>query len=146
MAAADNSHKGHETDLSWLLRNLIEHVPYSRGAVLLSADGLTMAAHGLDPDSADHLAAVASGLFGIARSVGTKFGSSDAVRQVVVEVDGALMFVSSAGFGSVLTVLAAPQADAGVLGYEMLQLVKSVRPFLASPLRQAGTQSGNRTG
>ena len=38
----------------------------------------------------------------------------------------------------------APNAYAGVLGYEMSQLVKSVRPFLATPARQSG--SGLRTG
>jgi hypothetical protein len=34
-------------------------------------------------------------------------------------------------------VLADRGADAGVLGYEMAQLVKSVRPYLATPARQA---------
>jgi predicted regulator of Ras-like GTPase activity (Roadblock/LC7/MglB family) len=113
--------------------------------VLLSADGLTNAVHGLDADSADHLAAIASGLFSIARSAGAKFGSSDGVRQVVAELDDTMLFVSSAGYGSVLAVVAYREADAGVLGYEMSQLVKSVRPFLATPARQAGAGPGNPT-
>jgi predicted regulator of Ras-like GTPase activity (Roadblock/LC7/MglB family) len=127
-----------ESDLAWLLRGLIERVPHARNAVLLSADGLTAAVHGLSPDDADHLSAIASGLFSIARSAATKFGGSTGVRQVVAELDDVLLFVSSAGFGSVLTVLAGRDADAGVLGYEMAQLVKSVRPFLSTPARNAG--------
>ena len=61
---------GHEPDLGWLLRGLVEHVPHTRSAVLLSADGLATAAYGLDPDPADHLSAIASGLFSLARTAG----------------------------------------------------------------------------
>lgn len=135
--ASDLTH-GHEPDLGWLLRGLVEHVPHTRSAVLLSADGLATAAYGLVPDAADHLSAIASGLFSLARTAAARFGGSDGVRQVVAELDDTLLFVSSAGFGSVLTVLADREADAGVLGYEMSQLVKSVRPFLATPARQPG--------
>jgi len=135
---------GQEAGLAWLLRGLVERVPRTRSAVLLSADGLTSAAHGVDADSADHLSAIASGLFSIARSAAARFGSSDGVRQVVAELDDTLLFVSSAGYGSVLTVLADREADAGVLGYEMSQLVKSVRPFLATPARQTGDIAGGR--
>jgi predicted regulator of Ras-like GTPase activity (Roadblock/LC7/MglB family) len=130
-------HPAQESDLSWLLRSLLDRVPHSRSAVLLSADGLTTAVHGLSPDDADHLSAIASGLISIARSAAAKFGGSDGVRQVVAELDDTLLFVTSAGFGSVLTVLADREADAGVLGYEMFQLVKSVRPFLGTTVRGA---------
>ncbi|MGH3279402.1 MAG: roadblock/LC7 domain-containing protein [Trebonia sp.] len=135
---------GHESDLGWLLRGLVEHVPHTRSAVLLSADGLAIAAHGLGVDPADQLSAIASGLFSLARTAAVRFGGSDGVRQVVAELDDTLMFVSSAGYGSVLTVLADRDTDAGVLGYEMSQLVKSVRPFLATPSRQSG--GGQRAG
>ena len=138
--------QGREKDIGWLLRTLIERVPHTRSAVLLSSDGLTTAAQGLDHDSADRLAAIASGLFSIARSAGAQFGQSGGVRQVVAELDDTLLFVASAGFGSVLTVLAGREADAGVLGYEMSQFVKSVRPFLATPARHAVTSNGDRSG
>lgn len=124
-------------DLVWLLSSLVDRVPHTRSTVLLSSDGLTKAAHGLDLDSADQLAAIAAGLISLARSTGARFGRSDGVRQVVAELDDTLLFVSSAGFGSVLAVLAEKDADAGVLGYEIAQLIKSVRPFLATPARQA---------
>ncbi|HEY1823343.1 MAG TPA: roadblock/LC7 domain-containing protein [Trebonia sp.] len=135
---------GHESDLGWLLRGLVERVPHTRSAVLLSADGLATAAYGLGPDPADQLSAIASGLFSLARTAAARFGGSDGVRQVVAELDDTLLFVSSAGYGSVLAVLADREADAGVLGYEMSQLVKSVRPVLATPARQRG--GGQRAG
>jgi predicted regulator of Ras-like GTPase activity (Roadblock/LC7/MglB family) len=128
---------GQATDLAWLLSGLVQRVPHTRSALLLSSDGLKKAVHGLDPDGADHLAAIASGLFSLARSAGNRFASGDSVRQVVAELDDTLLFVSTAGSGAVLAVLTARGADAGVLGYEMSQLVKSVRPYLATPARNA---------
>jgi predicted regulator of Ras-like GTPase activity (Roadblock/LC7/MglB family) len=127
------------TDLDWLLSGLVQRVPHTRSALLLSSDGLAKAAHGLDTDSADHLAAIASGLFSLARSAGIGFGGSDRVRQVVAELDHSLLFVSTAGSGAVLAVLASRGVDAGVLGYEMSQLVTSVRPYLATPVRQTAS-------
>lgn len=136
--------KGQQNDLDWLLRGLIERVPDTRSALLLSSDGLKKAYCGLDADEADHLSAIASGLFSLARSAGTRFGNeSTGVRQVVAELDDSLLFVSTAGAGAVLTVMAGRDADAGVLGYEMSQLVKAVRPYLATPARHATTISGD---
>ncbi|MGI5212335.1 roadblock/LC7 domain-containing protein [Plantactinospora sp. CA-290183] len=130
-------------DLVWLLSGLVERVPHTRSALLLSSDGLKKAAHGLDADGADHLSAIASGLFSLARSAGNRFGNSEGVRQVVAELDDTLLFVSAAGAGAVLAVLANRDADPGVLGYEMSQLVKSVRPYLGTPIRHAFGGPGN---
>jgi predicted regulator of Ras-like GTPase activity (Roadblock/LC7/MglB family) len=135
--------QGQPSDLAWLLSGLVQRVPHTRSAALLSSDGLVKAFHGLDLDSADQLAAVASGLFSLGRSVGAHFGGGEGVRQVVVELDATLLFVSTAGSGTVLAVLAAREADAGVLGYEMGQLVKSVRPYLITPARHATSAPGN---
>ncbi|GII23698.1 roadblock/LC7 domain-containing protein [Planosporangium mesophilum] len=127
---------GQATNLDWLLAGLVQRVPHTRSAVLLSSDGLAKAAHGLDDDGADQLAAIACGLFSLARSAAGCFGASEMVRQVVAELDDTLLFVSTAGCGAVLAVLAARGVDAGVLGYEMSQLVKSARPYLTTPARQ----------
>ncbi|NBM16026.1 roadblock/LC7 domain-containing protein [Streptomyces sp. GC420] len=108
----------------------------TRSAVLLSADGLVKAVHGLETDGADHMAALASGLYSLGRSAGTRFGDGGDVRQIVVELDTTLLFVSTAGSGTCLAVLADREADAAVLGYEMAMLVKSVRPYLVTPTRQ----------
>ncbi|KAF4410793.1 MULTISPECIES: roadblock/LC7 domain-containing protein [Streptomyces] len=128
---------GQNSDLSWLLTGLVQRVPHTRSALLLSSDGLVKAADGLDTDSADHLAALASGLYSLARSAGMRFDDGGDVRQVVVELDSSLLFVSTAGSGACLAVLAGREADAAVLGYEMAMLVKSVRPYLVTPARQS---------
>ncbi|MFE2944770.1 roadblock/LC7 domain-containing protein [Streptomyces sp. NPDC059255] len=137
---------GHVTDLDWLLSGLVQRVPYTRSAVLLSADGLVRSVHGLDRDSADHMAALSSGLYSLGRSAGIRFGDGGEVRQVVVELDSTLLFVSTAGSGTCLAVLAGREADAAVLGYEMAMLVKSVRPYLATPLRHEAGVSPSGTG
>lgn len=127
---------GQPTDLSWLLSGLVQRVPHATSAILLSSDGLVKSAHGLEPDTADHMAALASGLYSLARSAGVRLGEGGEVRQVVVELDSSLLFVSTAGQGACLAVTAGREADAAVLGYEMAMLVKSVRPYLATPARQ----------
>jgi predicted regulator of Ras-like GTPase activity (Roadblock/LC7/MglB family) len=127
--------QGRANDINWLLRGVLDRVPHTRSAALVSSDGLMMAAEGMDRDAGDHLAAVASALFSIARNAGGRFGASGNVRQVVAELDDILLFVSSAGFGSVLAVLAGRDADAGVLGYEMAQFVGGAGAFLGVAAR-----------
>jgi predicted regulator of Ras-like GTPase activity (Roadblock/LC7/MglB family) len=127
---------GAQSDLSWLLAGLVRKVPHTRSALLLSSDGIKKAFTGMGVDQADQLSAIASGMFSLARSAGVQFGSSAGVRQVVAELDDTLLFVSTAGQGAVLAVAAGRDADAGVLGYEMSILVKSVRPYLETPVRR----------
>lgn len=135
--ASDTQTPGNASDLDWLMSGLVQRVPHTRSAVLLSADGLVRSAHGLDADSADHMAALACALYSLARSAGVRFGDGGDVRQVVVELDATLLFVTTAGSGSCLAVLADHAADAAVLGYEMAMLVKSVRPYLATAARES---------
>ncbi|MFD5556920.1 roadblock/LC7 domain-containing protein [Streptomyces sp. NPDC059578] len=134
---ASDVQTGQASDLDWLMTGLVQRVPHTRSAVLLSCDGLVKSVHGLDPDGADHMAALASGLYSLGRGAGIRFGDGGHVRQVVVELDDTLLFVSTAGSGTCLAVLAGRDADAAVLGYEMAMLVKSVRPYLVTPPRQA---------
>jgi len=127
---------GGPEDLSWLLSGLLRRVPNTRSALLLSADGLVKAAHGLEREDAEHLAAIASGLYSLGRSVGKRFDSDGNVRQVVTELSTMVLYVVSAGHGAQLAVLAGREADASVLGYEMGMMVKSVQPHLVTPARQ----------
>jgi predicted regulator of Ras-like GTPase activity (Roadblock/LC7/MglB family) len=124
-------------DLAWLLQGLGEEVPVIRGSVLLSSDGMMKAAHGFDRTGAEQFAALASGLFSIARSAGTKFDGTNEVRQVVAELKSSQLFISWAGFNSVLAVLAKADADPAVVGFEMARLIKAVRPFLDTAARSA---------
>jgi predicted regulator of Ras-like GTPase activity (Roadblock/LC7/MglB family) len=131
-------------DLAWLLKGLAEEVPVIRGSVLLSSDGMLKAAHGMDRASSEQFAALASGLFSIARSAGTKFDNSNEVRQVVAELKSSQLFISWAGFNSVLAVLAQGDADPAVVGFEMARLIRAVRPFLDTAARPPAATPGDR--
>ncbi|MCG3038995.1 roadblock/LC7 domain-containing protein [Streptomyces sp. S1A] len=123
-------------DLDWLLQGLVERVPRTRSAILLSSDGLAKASHGLEADHCDSLAAVTSGLYALARGAAGRLGDSGGVRQIMVELTDTVLFVSTAGDGARLAVLADREADAAVLGHEAAQLARSVRHHLATPARQ----------
>ena len=65
----------------------------------------------------------------------------DHVRQTVIEMDDALLFVTAAGEGTCLAVLADGDADAGLVAYEMTVLVKRVGQHLAANSRVPGQQA-----
>ncbi len=73
-------------DLGWLLDDLSERVEQFRRAVILSRDGLVIAAsRDLTREEAEHLAALAAGLQSLARGAGEHFGVGE-VRQCIVEL------------------------------------------------------------
>jgi predicted regulator of Ras-like GTPase activity (Roadblock/LC7/MglB family) len=131
------------TDLRWLLNDLTARVDQARHAVLLSADGLLIAASSeLSGEDADHLAAVASGFSSLARGAGRHFGGG-AVRQTIIEMESAFLFVTAAGHGTCLAVLAAEDADIGLIAYEMAMLVARVGTYLATESRQPAQPLGH---
>jgi predicted regulator of Ras-like GTPase activity (Roadblock/LC7/MglB family) len=113
-------------ELDWLLANMVATVDRVRHAVLLSGDGLPMAASpDMSPDEVDRLAALASGVQSLARGAGQELAAGE-VRQTIIEMDLALLFIVAAGQGTCLTVVADIEADAGQVAYEMALLVKRV--------------------
>lgn len=126
-------------DLGWLLDDLSERVEQFKRAVILSRDGLVIASsRDLSREEAEHLAALAAGLQSLARGAGEHFGVGE-VRQCIVELTEALLFVTAAGHGSCLAVLCSADADAGLVAYEMAMLVKRAGPHLATHSRFAAT-------
>jgi predicted regulator of Ras-like GTPase activity (Roadblock/LC7/MglB family) len=131
----EQSMAGPSRDLGWLLDDLAQRVEYFQRAVILSRDGLAIAAsRGLSRDDAEHLSALAAGLQSLARGAGEHFGVGE-VRQSIIELQEALLFVTAAGNGSCLAVLCPADADAGLVAYEMALLVKRAGPHLASQPR-----------
>jgi predicted regulator of Ras-like GTPase activity (Roadblock/LC7/MglB family) len=119
-------------NLDWLLDDLAGRVEHFRRAVILSRDGLVMAASAdLSREDAEHLAALAAGLQSLAKGTGERFGVGD-VRQSIIELQDALLFVTAAGRDSCLAALCPASADAGLIAYEMAMLVKRAGPHLAS--------------
>ena len=141
----DKAHS--DTDLNWLLDNLVERVVDARHAVVLSADGLLIGkSEGLSRDDSDQLSAMASAFQSLARGAGRHFGGGQ-VRQTIVEMEHAFLFVTAAGRGACLAVLAVESADVGLIAYEMNLLVKQVGVYLSSAPRNpeaATADSGQR--
>jgi predicted regulator of Ras-like GTPase activity (Roadblock/LC7/MglB family) len=131
---------GSSVDLAWLLDDLVRRVAEAQHAVVLSADGLLMAASGdMSQDDAEHMSAVAAGIQSLARGAGERFGGG-AVRQTIIEMKTAFLLVTVAGKGACLAVLTTEDADVGLVAYEMAMLVSSVGHHLSSPAR---TSAGN---
>ncbi|MGI8335408.1 roadblock/LC7 domain-containing protein [Actinomadura scrupuli] len=124
-------------DLTWLLDDLVERVKEAEHAIVLSADGLLMAASkGFGQDDAEHLSAIAAGIQSLARGAGDRFGGGG-VRQTIIEMKSAFLLVTVAGQGACLAVLSTDEADVGLIAYEMAVLVASVGRHLSSPSRTA---------
>ena len=99
-------------DLGWLLDDLAARVGHFRRSVILSRDGLVVAASSeLPRDDAERLAALAAGVQSLAAGAGQQFGVGD-VRQTIIELQQALLFITAAGNGSCLAVLCPADADA----------------------------------
>lgn len=121
-------------DLDWLLESLSRTVVGVRHVIVLSPDGLTLGrSPGLSDHDAGRLAALAAGAQSLGRSAGQKFGCGE-VRQTIIEMEAALLFITPALRGTCLALLAAPGADAGQIAYEMAVLVKRVgQHIIANP-------------
>jgi predicted regulator of Ras-like GTPase activity (Roadblock/LC7/MglB family) len=125
-------------DLAWLLDDLVGRVKQAEHAIVLSVDGLLVArSKGLGRDDGEHLAAVAAGIQSLARGAGKRFGGGT-VQQTIIEMQSQFMFVTAAGRGACLAVLADEDADVGLIAYEMAMLVTRAGKFLASPARESG--------
>ncbi len=130
------------SELGWLLDDLRDRVGEVQQAVILSRDGLVMgASKNVGREDAEHLAALASGLYSLANGARSHFGVGE-VRQTVIEMDGALFFVTPAATGSALAVLAEGGGNAGLIAYEMAMLVKRVRRHLAAAPRPVEDGTG----
>ncbi|MGV9884824.1 roadblock/LC7 domain-containing protein [Streptomyces sp. NPDC003006] len=134
-ADARTTTTGGPGELNWLLDDLVQRVSSIRKALVLSGDGLpTGMSKNLTREDSEHLAAVASGFHSLAKGVGRHF-EAGRVRQTVVELDDAFLFVTAAGDGSCLAVLAEADSDVGLVAYEMTLLVKRVGVHLGTAPR-----------
>lgn len=123
--------------LNWLLDDLVDRVPTAHQAVVLSSDGLLMAAsRGLDREDAEHLAAMAAGFQSLAKGASRHFAAGP-VRQTVIEMESAYLFVTAAGHGACLALLSGADCDLGLIAYEMAMLVTRVGQSLTVPNRSS---------
>ncbi|MFD8573188.1 roadblock/LC7 domain-containing protein [Streptomyces sp. NPDC057694] len=133
-----------DTSLTWLLENLLERTPGTRYALVLSRDGLKLCwSEHLTLDQADQLAAICSGIQALAQGASVEFGNgSGGVRHSMTEFHGGLLFIVDAGEGAHLAVVADEEADPGVVGHQMSELVEQIGEHLRAAPRQSGAGGG----
>jgi predicted regulator of Ras-like GTPase activity (Roadblock/LC7/MglB family) len=123
------------SQLSWLLDNLVTRVDPVREALVLSRDGLVVAASkDLSREDGEHLAALTAGVQSLARGAGRHFQGGE-VRQTIIEMESAFLFITAAGEGTCLAVLSSGQANVALVAYEMAMLIRRMGKYLAAPPR-----------
>lgn len=140
-----NEYGNSKPDLNWLLDDVVNRVVGAQNAIVLSADGLLMGKSiGMSKDDSDQLSAIASSLQSLAKGVSKQF-SRGQVLQNMIEMERGYLFVSAAGQGACLAVLAGEDVDVEMIAYEMNRLVKRVGDYLASAPREAAHARGEAT-
>jgi predicted regulator of Ras-like GTPase activity (Roadblock/LC7/MglB family) len=128
-----------DRSLDWLVTRFVEETTDAAHAILVSADGLLMAASDSIPgERGEQLAAVTSGLASLAVGA-SKLFEGGAVLQTVVEMEQGYLMLMSVGDGSNLAVLTQESADVGQVGYEMALLVERVGRSVQAQARTAPT-------
>jgi predicted regulator of Ras-like GTPase activity (Roadblock/LC7/MglB family) len=122
-------------ELDWLVSSFANRIAGVSSVVVLSTDGLVLAvSEHLQRDLADTLAAVASGVVSLTAGA-ARHMRAGTVNQVIVEMDGGYLFVTTISEGSAIAVMSGPDADIGLVGYEMSALVARIGQVLTPALR-----------
>ena len=123
-------------NLNWLMERFNENVPAARQSVVVSSDGLAMAmSTDSDREAADRLAAVASGMIGLAYGSAGRFGAGS-VCNVIVEMTEGWLFVTGISDGSLLCVLTGRAVDIGAVAYEMAMFAERAGEVLTPEVRE----------
>ena len=124
------------TNLNWLLERLCATVPAIKQAVVVSSDGLAMArSQDVDRETAERLAAVSSGMIGLAYGSAGRFGAG-AVSNIIVEMQQGWLFVTGIRHGSLLCCLTSKEIDLGAVAFEMSIVVQRVGDSLTPDVRE----------
>jgi predicted regulator of Ras-like GTPase activity (Roadblock/LC7/MglB family) len=124
-----------EPSLGWLVSAFTKEVPGVAHAVLVSSDGLLVAASDAMPrDRADQMSALTAGLTSLTVGAAQLF-TAGRVVQSVIEMEHGFLLLMSVGDGSHLAVIAVAGCDIGLVGYEMTLLVDRVGRMVDTPAR-----------
>jgi len=126
-----------DANLTWMLESLVEQTAGATHALVLSRDGLKLChTSALSIDKADQLSAIAAGVQALSQGASVEFGDgTGGVRQSMTEFHGGILFIVEAGEGAHLAVLASEEADVGLIGHRMNELVEQIGAFLTAPPR-----------
>jgi uncharacterized protein len=123
-------------NLNWLVGRFVDGLPAVRQAVVVSSDGLSLAASdSVDRETAERLSAVSSGMIGLAYGSAGRFGAG-AVNNVIVEMENGWLFVTGIRDGSLMCVVTTRDADIGSIGYEMAVFAQRAGEVLTPEVRE----------
>ena len=127
--------------MDWLLDDFVRATPGVLHSLVISGDGLRLAAsHEVSTALADGLSAAASGLVSLAGGAADLLAAGP-VSQTIVEMAGGYLFATSVSQGSILVVHTERHCDMGMVGYEMTMLANRVghvlTPAVRTPVRES---------
>jgi predicted regulator of Ras-like GTPase activity (Roadblock/LC7/MglB family) len=122
-------------NLNWFVSNFARSTPGVAHAVVVSTDGLLIAAsERLERERADQLAVIASGLASLALGAAYHLGGGT-VKETVVDMEQGFLFVMTISEGACLAVIATSACDVSVVAYGMALLVARASHLLTPSLR-----------
>lgn len=122
-------------DLNWLINSFTSRIPGATSAIVVTTDGLVLAmSERIAREAADQLAAITSGLASLTSGAARCF-QAGVVNQLIVEMSGGYLFVTTVSDGSALAVMCEPDCDIGLIGYEMSLLVARIGQVLTPAMR-----------
>ncbi|MHA6792868.1 roadblock/LC7 domain-containing protein [Pseudonocardia bannensis] len=128
--------------LDWLLVDFLKTTPGVVHALVVSGDGLRLAASpGMPGALADQLSAAASGLVSLARGTAHLLDAGP-VTQTILEMSRGYLFVTAISRGATLAVFTGQECDIGLVGYEMTMVAARVGHALTPAARVAAGRPG----
>ena len=106
-------------DFSWTMNAFVRDTAGVRDAIVVSSDGLAVAAsQGRDDAAADRLSAIVSGLASLAGAV-SRTEAMGPLNKIVMDLADGYLLVIAIGRGALLCVLSTKGSDLGTIAYEM---------------------------
>ena len=125
----------HPQDLDRLIADFTERVPGVVRALVVSADGVPVAAsERMQPDELEKLSVITSGLAGLACAA-VHMSDGGAFTQALVAMERGTLVIMAIDDGSAIAVLTTAAADLDQVAYDMTMLVERAGSVLTPHVR-----------
>jgi uncharacterized protein len=125
----------HPQDLDRLIADFTERVPEVVRALVVSSDGVPLAAsERMPPGQLEQLSVITSGLIGLGGAVDQVF-DGDGFIQALVAMEQGTLVIMAIDDGSSLAVLTTAAADLDQVAYDMTMLAEEAGSLFSPPVR-----------
>jgi len=125
----------HPQDLDRLIADFTERVPEVVRALVVSSDGIPLAASDrMPPDQLEQLSVITSGLIGLAGAADQVFDGSGFI-QALVAMEGGTLVIMAIDDGASLAVFTTAAADLDQVAYDMTMLAERAGSVFSPPVR-----------